>query len=833
MQLNFWFRLFYFYNFKAAKSSAIIMVPNEQLELAFKFVGETNKNIFLTGKAGTGKTTFLQQLKKESPKRMAVVAPTGVAAINAGGVTIHSFFNLPFGPYIPDNSNGLKRSFNKDKINLIRSLDLLVIDEISMVRADTLDNIDEILRRYKNPSKPFGGLQLLMIGDLHQLSPIIKDDEWQLLKSYYENIYFFSSNALQKSAPVTIELKHIYRQTDADFIDLLNCVRENKIDKRVLDKLNERFVPGFVPSDEDGYITLTTHNNSASEINFKKLSELPAEKKIFKAEVNGDFDEKIFPTLAELELKINAQVMFAKNDPSKDRLFYNGKIGIVTRFKDDLIYVKCDDREIAVSQLEWNNIKYSLNPETKLVEETIAGSFVQYPLKLAWAITIHKSQGLTFEKAIIDINQAFAFGQVYVALSRCKSWEGMILKSALQAGNIKNNTVIANYNDNAENNPASHDILENSKIEYQQSLIMGLIDFSKLRNNLLGILKIVKENQASFPPTLINNLHEILANVEKNILKVSAGFKNQLQNIFSPGAVPDGDEILQERVKKGAQYFLKQLNEVLVNNYGLFELEIDNQTVKKIFMEGLRRLKKETFVKSHILQKCGAGFDSITFLQTIANAEIDFDAENENYVVVSNENKFKSKPNGKLYGLLVDYRNKMAGEDNVPVYLVLSQKSISELSIRLPANLLELQTINGIGKVKAEKYGKEILAIVNNYVEENKVDRAAIEIIVEEPKENTKDISFQHFKEGKSINEIAAIRGLVSETIFGHLANFIASGKIKITDLMPEEKLGIIAEYLKKHPDQPNKITKEALGDDFAYNEIRAVANYLTTLKEV
>ena len=405
------------------------MTQNPQLELAINFVQFTNKNLFLTGKAGTGKTTFLHNLKKSSLKRMAVVAPTGVAAINAGGVTIHSFFQLPFVPYVP-GSNGAQqqRRFQRDKINLIKSLDLLVIDEISMVRADTLDNIDEVLRRLRNPAKPFGGVQLLMIGDLHQLSPVVKDEDWKILKEHYSSLYFFNSKALHKTSHVTIELKHIYRQSDSFFIDLLNRVRENRIDADVLASLNQRYIHNFKPADDEGYITLTTHNATAQEINENKLAEIKLKSQRFKATIEGEFPEFAYPTALDLEVKIGAQVMFIKNDPSREKLFYNGKIGNVTRIDNQVIYVKCssDSMEIAVEPLEWNNISYELNAETKEVTENIIGRFIQHPLKLAWAITIHKSQGLTFEKAIIDANAAFAHGQVYVALSRCKSFEGLV-----------------------------------------------------------------------------------------------------------------------------------------------------------------------------------------------------------------------------------------------------------------------------------------------------------------------------------------------------------------------------------------------------------------------
>jgi len=359
-----------------------------------------------------------------------VVAPTGVAAINAGGVTIHSFFQLPFGPQIPEelakrlpaaNTDAKQAAsryqrFNREKINIIKSIDLLVIDEISMVRADLLDAIDAVLRRFRNRETPFGGVQLLMIGDLQQLAPIAKEDEWKLLRNYYESVYFFSSKALQKTDYVSIELTQVYRQRNEDFIKLLGKIRENRLDTEALEVLEKRHIPNFRPGDEEGYITLTTHNYQAQDINKYRLQELKGKNHSFNAKVSGEFPTFNYPTEEVLNLKIGAQVMFVKNDPSPQKEFYNGKIGKITGIDEDKIFVRCPDDEalITVTPLEWQNCRYTLNEQTKEIEETVIGSFTQYPLKLAWAVTIHKSQGLTFDKAIIDARQAFAHGQVYV-----------------------------------------------------------------------------------------------------------------------------------------------------------------------------------------------------------------------------------------------------------------------------------------------------------------------------------------------------------------------------------------------------------------------------------
>src|SRR4030042_2353673 len=396
---------------------------NPDLHLAFDFVQCTNRNIFLTGKAGTGKTPFLHNLKRSAPKRMIVVAPTGVAAINAGGVTIHSFFQLPFHPHVPvhylkpgylpespEQQGSQVYKLSREKINIMKSLDLLVIDEISMVRADLLDAVDGILRRYKDHDQPFGGVQLLMIGDLQQLAPVVREDDREILDRYYDTTFFFGSLALRQTNYVTIELKQIYRQNDPEFIKLLNKIRDNQVDSDTLNQLNKQYDPHFIPDSDSGYITLTTHNAQAQLINNSKLDKLPGKAKVFKAIISDDFPEYSYPTAYELHLKAGAQVMFVKNDISKEKLYFNGKIGRIERFEDEAILVQCPGEAlpIMVEKAEWQNMKYSLDEETKEIQETVIGTFTQFPLKLAWAITIHKSQGLTFEKAVIDARAAFA-----------------------------------------------------------------------------------------------------------------------------------------------------------------------------------------------------------------------------------------------------------------------------------------------------------------------------------------------------------------------------------------------------------------------------------------
>ncbi|MBP6812263.1 MAG: AAA family ATPase, partial [Saprospiraceae bacterium] len=510
---------------------------NPQLELAFDYVRNTHKNIFLTGKAGTGKTTFLHNLKQESPKRMVVVAPTGVAAINAGGMTIHSFFQLPFGPYVPGSAQDptRQRRFSGEKIRLIQSLDLLVIDEISMVRADVLDAIDDVLRRYRDRSKPFGGVQLLMIGDLHQLPPIVKDEEWSLLRDHYQTMYFFGSQALRNSDPVSIELKHIYRQSDTTFIDLLNKVRDNKMDESVLTLLNSRFVANFQPTAEEPYITLTAHNASAQQINGEKLASITQPQQTFKAVIKDNFPEYSYPADEVFECKKDAQVMFVKNDLAREKRYYNGKIGKITGFNEGTIYVRCpgEREDIEVTPAEWSNVKYTLNEQTKEVAEELLGTFTQYPLKLAWAITIHKSQGLTFERAIIDAQAAFAHGQVYVALSRCKSFEGIVLRSKIAFSSVKTDQVVKNYSEEADKNAPNETHLARSKADYQQSLLLELFDFGRLRWLMDKLIRVFMEHDNTLHQDGWERLKVLEAKANEQILAMANRFKPQIREYFA------------------------------------------------------------------------------------------------------------------------------------------------------------------------------------------------------------------------------------------------------------------------------------------------------------
>ena len=694
---------------------------NHELNIAEDFVQYTGSHIFLTGKAGTGKTTFLHKLKEYTAKRMIITAPTGVAAINAGGVTLHSFFQLPFGPFIPgseahEQSRQRLFRFSKEKKRIIKSLDLLVIDEISMVRADLLDSVDAVLRRHRRNDQPFGGVQLLMIGDLHQLSPVAKQDEWQLLKQYYESIYFFSSHALDPAAMVTIELKHIYRQSDARFIQLLNRVRDNRLEAASIGELNRRYIKNFTPEKNQGYITLTTHNNNADTINNGRLSALRGKKYCFDAEVSGDFPEHTYPTPFTLVLKVGAQVMFLRNDTSIEKRYYNGKIGKIKTITGRQICITCpgESEDIAVEAVEWENIKYKVDKENKEIQEDIVGKFNQFPLKLAWAITIHKSQGLTFEKAVIDAESAFAHGQVYVALSRCKTLEGMVLSSPIPSRGIETDEAVLNFVAKARQNLPSENRLQAAKVFYQQQLLLECFDFQLLHNRLNYFVRLLAGNSGLIQISGVSDMVRLREMAEKQIFMVSEKFNQQLRTIFVKQGLPESDAYILERIGKASEWFQDKFSLIFNDLVQKFQMETDNKELDKKIGIALNNLKQEVFVKLAGIKSCKKGFSPPYYLRSISKAEVDFIPEKgkKSQTPVYSESDIEHP---ELFRHLKDWRSRKAKEQGLAHFQILHQRVLIQIVVNLPDNRADLKKIKGVGKKTLEKYGQDILAMVAGY----------------------------------------------------------------------------------------------------------------------
>ena len=606
------------------------MTRNPQIELAERYVYETGMSLFLTGKAGTGKTTFLRHIAEHCPKRLVVVAPTGVAAVNAGGVTIHSFFQLPFCPYLPDIPELVteyqlpdgQRQLRKSKIDIIRTLDLLIIDEISMVRADLLDAVDATLRRYRRSSRPFGGVQLLMIGDAQQLAPVVTDEEKPFMDRVYPSPFFFHSKALQRLHYTTIQLTTIYRQQDSHFVQLLNNIRDNHFDQATLDALNTR----VGTPDKDGLsepILLTTHNYQADRVNRQRLEALEGKPFTLNAVVDGNFPDSSAPTDRTLVLKPGAQVMFVKNDSSGAHRYYNGKIGTVrglnNEYDDDgspQQVVIVDDEEggtISVTPERWENIRYEIDPKDNQIKQTVDGTFVQYPLKTAWAITIHKAQGLTFDRVQVDAAHAFTYGQVYVALSRCRSLEGLTLLSPISANNMFDSQDITHFNSTLTSPQQAAAELDSCRTQYYYDQLFELFDFSGIQHAVEALDRLLQEHLHNTYPQQAAMLTEQVCPLVGNLASVSERFRRQLIAI-SQMPESDGKPLLAERIEKATAYYLEQLTTLGDKVLPILNLETDNKEVGKRLADIAERFHTAFFLKEAVLKLVhDKGFDIASY----------------------------------------------------------------------------------------------------------------------------------------------------------------------------------------------------------------------------
>lgn len=678
-----------------------------------------------------------------------------------------------------------------------------------------------MLRRYKNKYQPFGGIQLLLIGDLQQLSPVVKPEEWNILKNYYESPYFFSSKAFQESNALSIELKHIYRQQDQRFIHILNEIRNNILSAESAAILNERYLPNFNPKDEEGYITLTTHNASANTINKDKLKYLKARSVWYTAEVEGLFPEYSYPTFEELELKIKAQVMFIKNDSSADKRYYNGKIGRITAVDDDVIWVLCenDDQPIEVKQETWQNLKFNINEKTKEIDEEVIGEFKQFPLRLAWAITIHKSQGLTFEKAIIDAQASFAHGQTYVAFSRCKTLEGMVLKSRINQRSIISDQSVQVFSKSIANNQPNTNILDEAKFEYQLFLINELFNFHFIHFLIQKSIKQLSDVGLIFHGNLKDQLEHMVSTGSAPLLRIASNFNFQLKQMLATEKEVEGSSSIQDRIKKAAAYFLLQSNTHLMEPFQKGSFETDNKASAKQINETLDQLMEELAIKTFCLKSCLNGFEVKKYLDTKAEAILQKTANKKS---VSTKSLRSDTDHPELYELLRVWRKSEADDEDKPLYHIATTKSLVQIANLLPATTKQLLNIHGMGKIKVANYGPEILDMVQNYCFDSKISFKKDEEILSPkiPKKSTKEISLDLYLDGNSAEDIAKTRAMSIRTIEGHLAYWIGMGKLNATDFVTKIHLKHITDYLENNPRAKLTDIKNGLDKSISYTEI-------------
>ncbi len=818
---------------------------NAQAWTAWEFLTRTNVNIFLTGRAGTGKTTFLKRLRDEGCKQMVIVAPTGVAAINAGGVTLHSFFQLPLGLTLPGQRPKMERGFRKAKLKTIRRMDLLVIDEVSMVRADLLDAVDSRLREVRRSALPFGGVQLLLIGDLHQLSPVVPDAEVEMLRPYYETNYFFSSKALQKTTFYTIELQKIYRQTDSSFISLLNKVRDNALDAQSLAMLNSHYRPSFNPPESEKYIRLTTHNASADNINSLKLAQLDGRVITYNSEVKGTFPEKSYPADGQLILKIGAQVMFLKNDTEEERRFYNGKIGTVIDAQTDKVIVNCNDKfgNITVTPQTWDNMTYENDPETGEIKQKIEGTFTQMPLCLAWAITIHKSQGLTFDRAIIDAGRSFSAGQVYVALSRCRTFEGLVLSSPITMQSVITDRSVNGFLYAQEQNSPGAEAINSFAADYAIQTVATLLDFRPITIWANKALRLLQENYSSTYPKVIAAIEERLMRTEVEITATAKKFISLCENKKAEGINVMTDATLNARAVGGAKYFDQKTTELLDDLTTLTNISLANKAVDKDLKECRTTLAEETTLKHAELRAVAAhGFSPEVIMrakaETLSAADKDDAPEKRKSNAPSAEEL--EVTNKSLYANLKRWRFNRAKEIDAPAFVIASDKVLICIADSMPETTKQLLAVPGMGPAKVKTYGIEILKIVSRAAEAGMKPtlplkgRDEIETVTvapekkkekekkeKEEKEKTWQISARLFKELGSVEKVASERGFVISTIKSHLLNHIDENGLDAEDVIGKERLKNLLSALKKLAPDDVEAGKAIFALGYDYSEVR------------
>ncbi|KAF2519026.1 AAA family ATPase [Flavobacterium salilacus subsp. salilacus] len=743
-------------------------------QYALRFINQTNKSIFLTGKAGTGKTTLLKEIIKTTHKNVVVVAPTGIAALNAGGVTIHSMFQLPFSGFIPEfnyppqfsesvkfeTKDTLRRHFRMraDKQAVLQNLQLLVIDEVSMLRADLLDAIDFMLRSVRKKEMPFGGVQVLYIGDLLQLPPVVRNEEWEVLRQFYKGKFFFHSHVVQQNPPLYIELDKIYRQTDEQFIGVLNNLRNNIITKDDLQILNQFVKSDFDIKNNPGYITLTTHNAKADTMNANALNDLEGEAHTYLPEIVDDFPDKIYPVEVVLKLKVGAQVMFIKNDTSPEKNYFNGKIGVIESLSEGEIMVHFPEENLTIEaeKYEWQNIRYYVDEQTKEIKEDVLGTFVQYPLKLAWAITVHKSQGLTFDKAVLDVSRVFMPGQAYVALSRLRSLQGLILLSPMQMNGILNDADVMQYaTEKAKADDLEASLQQETKI-FIGNFLINSFDWKDLatqwQKHKMSYLqegdKALKSNHRQWAQQQEDKIHKLL--------DPAAKFINQLNSLFYK---PDTDmQFVKERVVAAYNYFFPVMDGLTGGILVKME-EIKRMRKAKGFYEELTEL--EELQTNAVLQLMKA---KLLMQAVVAGVEIN--------------------------------------RDNLTSPEIQSYKKDKLAAIR-------------------KKMPAAPTFLDDDYEEDYSERYAPKKKKSKEPKKSTLEETFELWQQKLSTTEIATKRKLTETTIQSHLAGLIQAGKVQVTDVLPQDKIEALKAAFKDYNSDSLGALKEKHGDQFSWGELR------------
>lgn len=744
---------------------------SEAAAYTLRFINQTHRSVFLTGKAGTGKTTLLREIIQTTHKNTVVVAPTGIAALNAGGVTIHSMFQLPFGGFIPDNSSPqfsestkfetkatLRRHFKMSglKKSVIRNMELLIIDEVSMLRADLLDAMDYMMQTVRKKSTAFGGVQVLYIGDLLQLPPVIRDEEWRTLKTYYKGKFFFHSHVVQQNPPLYIELSKIFRQTDDTFISVLNNLRNNEISQQDIQTLNHYVKPDFDLKANKGYITLTTHNNKADSMNAQALADLEGKLVVYKPEITGDFPEKIFPVEQQLQLKLGAQIMFVKNDLSFDKNYFNGKMGIIKSLSNQeiLIHFPEENKTIEVDKYEWQNIRYKVDETTKEIEEEVLGTFVHYPIKLAWAITVHKSQGLTFDKAALDVSQVFLPGQAYVALSRLRSLEGLILLSPLRMNGISNDQDVMDYSLNKASDSFLENALHFETKNFIHNYLINTFDWSDLaqewRNHKFSYNEKSEISEKSKHAVWAKKQTEVI----EQLLDPSRKFISQLNKLFGQETV-DLNHV-SERIQAAFGYFLKPMDDLV------FEILWKIEEVKRI-------------------KKVKAFYDELIILEELQTKAV--------------LRLMKAK-------LLIE--TVVAGETISKEKLTSSEikKYISRKTEAIQNQFKELNITLIDDDKDVERYT-------------SKKSKTAT------PKKSTVQETYELWVEKKSIQDIATIRVLTKQTIYSHFVKLIQTKAVSISEVLPEDKMQDLATAFDGYKEESLNTLMEKYGHKFSWEEAR------------